>query len=48
MLAGMRDRTGAPRARYRLLALAVAIGLLLTAAPLVLSILRALLAGLRG
>jgi hypothetical protein len=48
MLSGMRDRTGAPRARYRLLALAVALGLLLTAAPLVLSIVSALLADLRG
>lgn len=44
----MRDRTGGPRARYRLLALVVALGLLLTAAPLLISIGSTLLAGLRG
>jgi hypothetical protein len=44
----MRDATGGPRARYRLLALLVVLGLLVTAAPLVLSILGALLGDLRG
>lgn len=48
MLSGMRDRTGGPRTRYRLLALVVALGLLLTAAPLVISLVSTLLAGLRG
>jgi hypothetical protein len=48
MLSGMRDRTGGPRARYRVLALVVAVGLLVAAAPLVLSLLTVLLDGLRG
>lgn len=44
----MRDRTGGPRARYRLLALLIALGMLLTAAPLLLPVLSSLLGGLRG
>jgi hypothetical protein len=44
----MRDRTGGPRTRYRLLALLLAVGLLLTAAPVLISIGSSLLAGLRG
>jgi hypothetical protein len=48
MLSGMRDRTGGPRARYRLLALLVAVGLLVAAAPFVLTLASGLLAGLRG
>jgi hypothetical protein len=44
----MRDRTGGPRTRYRLLALLVAFGLLLTAAPLLIGLGASLLAGLRG
>ena len=48
MLSGMRDRTGGPRTRYRLLALLVALGLLLTAAPLVISLVSTMLSGLRG
>jgi len=44
----MRDRTGGPRARYRLLALLVVVGMLLTAAPLLVSIVSSLLRGLGG
>jgi hypothetical protein len=35
----MRDRTGGLNARYRLLALVIAVGMLLAAAPLLLSLL---------
>jgi len=48
VLAGMRDRTGGPRTRYRLLALLVALGLLLAAAPVIIPLLSSLLSGLRG
>lgn len=48
MLAGMRDRTGGPRTRYRLLALVLALGMLVAAAPIVISLVSGLLAGLRG
>ncbi len=48
VLARMRDRTGGPRTRYRLLALLVVVGMLLTAAPLLISIVSSLLGGLRG
>lgn len=48
MLASMRDRTGGPRARYRLLALLVVLGLLLTAAPLLVPLISGLLSGLNG
>jgi len=48
VLAGMRDRTGGPRARYRIVALLLAVGLLVTAAPLVITVIGALLDGLRG
>lgn len=48
MLAQMRDRTGGPRTRYRLLALLLALGLLLTAAPVLIPIIASLLDGLRG
>jgi hypothetical protein len=44
----MRDRTGGPRTRYRLLALLLALGMLVAAAPLVISLGSALLSGLRG
>lgn len=44
----MRDRTGGPRARYRILALLVALGMLLTAAPLLIPIVSSLVSGLRG
>lgn len=48
VLARMRDRTGGPRTRYRLLALLVALGLLLAAAPVIIPLLSSLLSGLRG
>jgi len=48
VLARMRDRTGGPRTRYRLLALLVVIGMLLTAAPLLVPLVSGLLSGLRG
>jgi hypothetical protein len=48
VLAQMRDRTGGPRARYRLLALLIAVGMLLAAAPLLISIIASLADGLRG
>lgn len=48
VLAQMRDRTGGPRARYRLLALLIAVGMLLAAAPLLISIIASLVDGLRG
>jgi hypothetical protein len=44
----MRDRTGGPRARYRLLALLVVLGMLLTAAPLIVPLVSSLLSGLNG
>jgi hypothetical protein len=44
----MRDRTGGPRTRYRLLALLVVLGMLLTAAPLLVPIVSDLLSGLNG
>lgn len=44
----MRDRTGGPRTRYRLLALLVVLGMLLAAAPLIIPIASTLVAGLRG
>jgi hypothetical protein len=44
----MRDATGGPRARYRLLALLVVLGLVIAAAPLVVTIVGALLGDLRG
>ena len=48
MLARMRDRTGGPRTRYRLVALLVALGMLLAAAPLIVPLASAILAGLGG
>jgi hypothetical protein len=44
----MRDRTGGPRTRYRLLALFVVLGMLLTTAPLIVPVVSSLLDGLRG
>lgn len=40
MLRQMRDATGGPNVRIRLLALAVAIGLLLLSAPMLIPVLR--------
>lgn len=48
VLTRMRDRTGGPRTRYRLLALLVVLGMLLTAAPLLVPIVSGLLSGLNG
>ncbi len=48
VLTQMRDRTGGPRARYRILALLIALGMLLTAAPLLIPIVSSLVSGLRG
>ena len=44
----MRDRTGGPRTRYRLLALLIVLGMLLAAAPLIIPIASTLVSGLRG
>lgn len=48
MLTRMRDRTGGPRTRYRLLALLIVVGLLLSAAPLLVPIVSSILDGLNG
>jgi hypothetical protein len=48
VLTQMRDRTGGPRARYRLLALLLVLGMLLAAAPLLVPIISSLVAGLNG
>ncbi len=48
VLTQMRDRTGGPRARYRLLALLLVVGMLLAAAPLLVPIIGGLLGALNG
>lgn len=48
VLTGMRDKTGGPRTRYRLLALLIALGMLVSAAPLVVPLVSSVLDGLRG
>jgi hypothetical protein len=48
VLTQMRDRTGGPRARYRLLALLLVVGMLLAAAPLLVPIIGGLLGSLNG
>lgn len=48
VLARMRDRTGGPRARYRLLALLIALGMLISAAPLLIPIISGIVDGLNG
>lgn len=48
VLTQMRDRTGGPRARYRLLALLLVVGMLLAAAPLLVPIIGSLLGSLNG
>jgi hypothetical protein len=44
----MRDATGGPRTRYRLLALLIAVGMLLAAAPLLIPIISSIVGGLSG